>query len=158
VSVFTQEQCRRLRCPISFLALGKAKSTGLMSKFHRTDISAARLALLDTLVLHRLPHRADSANSRRGHSARELLHEVVTGIREDWTPPGVTAFATILAELNDGPALTLFAQVSRAHERAATASSDADRPAPVGGAVLRLLAARFVGWHRGWMLTVIAGG
>lgn len=62
-------------------------------------IPAERLALLDTALLYHGSHPTGGPDCK--HCARELLHEVVTGQHRDATPPGVTAFVSILPGLND---------------------------------------------------------
>jgi len=66
-------------------------------------IPLERLELLDRLTLYNGSHHGGSGGPDCQHCARELLHEVVTGEHADRTPPGVTAFASILPGLNDGP-------------------------------------------------------
>jgi hypothetical protein len=66
-------------------------------------IPPERLALLDTLTLYGGAHGGGIGGPDCQHCARELLHEVITGVHADRTPPGVTMFAAILPALNDGP-------------------------------------------------------
>ena len=63
-------------------------------------IPAERLELLDKAVLFHGPHKGGGGPDCK-HCARELLHEVVTGEHADRTPPGVTAFVSILPGIND---------------------------------------------------------
>lgn len=57
--------------------------------------------LLDTAMLYGGSHVPSLQNCR--HCARELLHEVATGVHKDATPAGCTVLMSILPELNDGP-------------------------------------------------------
>lgn len=66
-------------------------------------IPPERLALLGELTLYGGFNHSVGDHSDCRRCARELLHEVVTGLRIDRTPPGVTALAAILPHVNDGP-------------------------------------------------------
>jgi len=66
-----------------------------------TSIPAERLKMLDTATLYAGSHPQGDPDCQ--HCARELLHEVVTGVHEDAAPPGATAMISMLPTLNDGP-------------------------------------------------------
>ena len=66
-------------------------------------IPAERLALLDTATLYNGSHGGGTGGPDCKHCGRELIHEVVTGIHADATPPGCTVLINILPSLNDGP-------------------------------------------------------
>jgi hypothetical protein len=65
-------------------------------------IPKERLALLDTATLYSGGHDGTGGPDCQ-HCARELLHEIVTGVHRDATPPGCSVFLSILPGINDGP-------------------------------------------------------
>lgn len=62
------------------------------------EIPAERLALLDSAIL-----TAGSHQYFEGTCARELIHLVVTGEKQDKTPECLTRTLAVLPRLNDGP-------------------------------------------------------
>ena len=65
-----------------------------------TSIPQERLALLDTATIYHGSHRGGGPDCR--HCARELLHEVATGLHKDANADGFSQMWAILCPLNDG--------------------------------------------------------
>ena len=71
-------------------------------KLNLDTIPPERLALLDSAQLYQGSHEGRGGPDCK-HCARELLHEVVTGVHADATPPGCSVMLSILPPINDGP-------------------------------------------------------